>query len=66
MDELFRELQAALADGYTIERELRGGGMARVFVAEERALETRRLAKRLLDDASRIRDEISKLNPAAR
>src|SRR5262245_4093785 len=28
-------LQAALADRYVLERELRGGGMSRVFVAEE-------------------------------
>ena len=50
MDELFRELQAALADGYTIERELRGGGMARVFVAEERALGRRVVIKVLAPD----------------
>src|SRR5215207_66072 len=31
-------LQAALGDAYTIERELGGGGMSRVFVARERAL----------------------------
>ncbi len=32
------ELQAALGDGYTLERELGGGGMSRVFVAQEHAL----------------------------
>jgi serine/threonine protein kinase len=32
------QLQAALGDAYTIERELGGGGMSRVFVASERAL----------------------------
>ena len=31
-------LQAALGEDYTIERELGGGGMSRVFVAHERAL----------------------------
>jgi serine/threonine-protein kinase len=31
-------LQAALGDSYTIERELGGGGMSRVFLAHERAL----------------------------
>src|SRR5450631_4621055 len=32
------QLQATLSGSYTIERELGGGGMARVFVAEETAL----------------------------
>ena len=32
------QLQATLTGSYTIERELGGGGMARVFVAEETAL----------------------------
>jgi len=32
------QLQATLGDGYTIERELGGGGMSRVFVAAEHAL----------------------------
>ena len=31
-------MERALAASYTIQRELRGGGMSRVFVAEERAL----------------------------
>jgi serine/threonine-protein kinase len=31
-------LQAALGDAYTVERELGGGGMSRVFVAREHAL----------------------------
>jgi serine/threonine-protein kinase len=31
-------LQSALGTAYTIERELSGGGMSRVFVAEETAL----------------------------
>jgi tRNA A-37 threonylcarbamoyl transferase component Bud32/tetratricopeptide (TPR) repeat protein len=35
---LLERLQAALGSAYTIERELGGGGMSRVFVAEERAL----------------------------
>src|ERR1044071_3529033 len=34
-DSLFNDLQAALGAGYTVERELTGGGMSRVFVAEE-------------------------------
>ena len=31
-------VQAALAAGYTIERELTGGGMSHVYLATERAL----------------------------
>ena len=35
----FRDrLQTTLTDAYRIERELGGGGMSRVFLAEERAL----------------------------
>ncbi len=37
-DSLQSEVQAALADQYTIERELPRGGMSRVFVASENAL----------------------------
>ena len=36
--ELRDRLQAALSGNYTLERELGGGGMSRVFVAEEKAL----------------------------
>src|SRR5919197_4054089 len=32
------QLQSALGSAYTLERELGGGGMSRVFLAEERAL----------------------------
>ena len=40
MTDAFRdELQAALSPAYTIQRELTGGGMSRVFVALEHALE---------------------------
>jgi TolB-like protein/tetratricopeptide (TPR) repeat protein len=38
MAELRDALQAALGSGYTVERELHGGGMSRVFVATETAL----------------------------
>ena len=38
MTDLRAQLQSALGDAYTIERELGGGGMSRVFLAEERAL----------------------------
>ena len=35
MDDLKAQLQATLSGAYTIERELGGGGMSRVFVADE-------------------------------
>ncbi|MEJ7757979.1 MAG: protein kinase [Gemmatimonadaceae bacterium] len=38
MAELRDQLQATLGDGYTLEQELGGGGMSRVFVAQESAL----------------------------
>jgi serine/threonine-protein kinase len=38
-------LQAALGNAYAIERELGGGGMSRVFVALERALDRRVVVK---------------------
>ena len=37
-DKLLEDLKLALGEAYTIERELRGGGMSRVFVAKEHAL----------------------------
>ena len=37
-DDLRTQLQTTLGDGYTLERELGGGGMSRVFVAHENAL----------------------------
>jgi TolB-like protein/Flp pilus assembly protein TadD/tRNA A-37 threonylcarbamoyl transferase component Bud32 len=36
--DLLEQLRSALGDAYAIERELGGGGMSRVFVAQERAL----------------------------
>ncbi len=38
MSEFTAQLQAALAPSYTLERELTGGGMSRVFVATDTAL----------------------------
>ena len=38
MTDLRAQLQSTLGDGYTLERELGGGGMSRVFVAHETAL----------------------------
>ncbi|MEO6527565.1 MAG: protein kinase [Gemmatimonadaceae bacterium] len=49
----FREqLQTVLGSAYTIERELAGGGMARVFVATDTALGRRVVVKVLLPEAS--------------
>ena len=47
MDRIGEQLQAALGDTYRIERELGGGGMARVFVAEDLTL-GRRVAVKVL------------------
>jgi eukaryotic-like serine/threonine-protein kinase len=44
------QLQATLSGSYTLERELGGGGMSRVFVAEERALGRRVVIKTLLPE----------------
>jgi len=59
------QLQTSLGDAYAIERELGGGGMSRVFVAEERALGRRVVVKMLPAELSgnvsvaRFRREIS-------
>ena len=39
------QLQATLGAAYTLERELGGGGMSRVFVAEETALRRKVVVK---------------------
>jgi len=49
-DELSFRLQAALGDGYSIERELGGAGMSRVFAAQEKALQRRVVIKVLPPD----------------
>jgi serine/threonine-protein kinase len=46
------QLQAALGDRYTIERELGGGGMSRVFLARETSLERRVVVKVLPEELS--------------
>ena len=43
--ELRERLQSSLGSTYTLERELGGGGMSRVFVAEEAALGRRVVVK---------------------
>jgi len=48
--DLLNQLQASLGAGYRIERELGGGGMSRVFLATEQALERRVVIKVLPPD----------------
>ena len=45
MEELFGRLQTALGSAYRVERELGGGGMSRVFLAEETRLARRVVVK---------------------
>ena len=52
MTELQQQLQQTLGSGYAIERELGGGGMSRVFVARETALDRRVVVKILPPDLS--------------
>jgi serine/threonine-protein kinase len=62
--EILERLRTALADHYRLERELRGGAMSRVFVAEEASLERKVVIKVLPPDvaatmsADRFRREI--------
>ena len=54
-DAMLAMIGAELAETYAIERELDGGGMSRVFVAEERAL-GRRVVIKVLGDVGRSLD----------
>jgi eukaryotic-like serine/threonine-protein kinase len=64
MSDLAARLQAALGDSYRIERELGGGGMSRLFVAEEASLHRRVVVKVLPPQfasevsAARFRQEV--------
>jgi serine/threonine-protein kinase len=51
-DQLVERLQAALGDAYAIERELGGGGMSRVFVARDMALDRAVVIKALREDVA--------------
>ncbi|MEO7998162.1 MAG: serine/threonine-protein kinase [Gemmatimonadaceae bacterium] len=51
-DTIKARLTAAVADRYTVERELGGGGMSRVFVAMEHSLGRRVVIKTLPEDAT--------------
>ena len=56
MTELSERLQAALGTAYRVEKELGGGGMSRVFVAEETRLTRRVVIKTpLWRDSTRSR-----------
>jgi serine/threonine-protein kinase len=46
------QLQSSLGESYTIDRELGGGGMSRVFVAEEHALNRKVVVKVLPEDVA--------------
>jgi Tol biopolymer transport system component len=52
MTDLRSQLQSSLGDAYTIERELGGGGMSRVFLAKERALGRSVVIKVLPDETA--------------
>jgi tetratricopeptide (TPR) repeat protein len=52
MAELLERLQAALGDGFRIERELGGGGMSHVFLAEETRLGRKVVIKLLPPEAA--------------
>ncbi|HEY3747028.1 MAG TPA: protein kinase, partial [Gemmatimonadaceae bacterium] len=64
MDSIPDNLTAQLGGAYTFERELQGGGMARVYLAEDRELHRRVVIKVLPPDlalgvsAKRFRSEI--------
>src|SRR5579871_6809548 len=51
-DPLREQLQASLGSGYALERELGGGGMSRVFVARDIALDRLIVIKVLPPDAA--------------
>ena len=62
--ELRERLQSALGDGYRVERELGGGGMAWVFLAQDTAVDRKVVVKVLPDlatavDADRFRREVA-------
>ena len=50
MSELREQLQASLGTAYTIDRELGGGGMSRVFLATENRLNRKVVVKVLSPD----------------
>src|SRR5215207_4654210 len=53
-DPLLQQLQASLGTAYTLERELGGGGMSRIFVAREEALQREVVVKVLTADQAQV------------
>jgi serine/threonine-protein kinase len=56
-DPLRDRLQTSLGTAYTLERELGGGGMSRIFVAREEALQREVVVKVLADQAQALSTE---------
>ena len=65
MQQLRERLQEGLGSSYTIERELDGGGMARLFVAEETSL-GRKVVVKVLPPDSVSPDSVARFNREAR
>jgi eukaryotic-like serine/threonine-protein kinase len=53
-DQLLHRLQTSLGTAYTLERELGGGGMSRIFVAREEALQRDVVVKVLTPDPAHV------------
>ena len=53
-DQLIHRLQTSLGTAYTLERELGGGGMSRIFVAREEALQRDVVVKVLTPDQAQV------------
>src|SRR5260370_16498620 len=60
--DLREQLQTTLSDAYRLERELGGGGMSRVFLAEELAL-GRRVGVKALSPHLAARVNFDRFNP---
>jgi len=60
MSDLRQQLQSTLGNAYTIERELGGGGMSRVFLAEEVRL-GRQVVLKLLPGVREVRQRLARL-----
>ena len=65
MQQLRERLQEGLGSSYTIERELDGGGMARLFVAEETSL-GRKVVVKVLPPDSVSTESMARFNREAR
>lgn len=65
MQQLRERLQEGLGSSYIIERELDGGGMARLFVAEETSL-GRKVVVKVLPPDSASADSLARFNREAR